>query len=215
MKDLTAKISEWEGSYSNSHAAGSLSIETIRSLQHLLPKNGTSIETGCGKSTILFSNISESHLVFSYDDRNLGERSSVNYFFKCPYTRLDSVRVIYGPTQKTLPGYEIPPLDAALIDGPHGFPFPELEYYFIYPHLKEGGILIIDDIHIPTIGLMHSILKEDPMFEPLMVLESKTAVLRRTDAPVFDPTGDGWWLQPYNRSRVDPALDRFLREMDL
>lgn len=34
-----------------------------------------------------------------------------------------------------------------------------------------------------------------------------TAVFRRTDAPVFDPFGDGWWLQDFNRRRADFARD--------
>jgi len=33
----------------------------------------------------------------------------------------------------------------------HGYPFPEMEYYFIYPHLEENALLIVDDIHIQNI----------------------------------------------------------------
>ena len=52
-----------------------------------------------------------------------------------------------------------------LLDGPHGYPFPDMEYYFFYPHIKIGGYLIIDDIHIPTIGRMADILQEGAMWE--------------------------------------------------
>jgi hypothetical protein len=30
-------------------------------------------------------------------------------------------------------------------------------------------------------------------------VSGKTDFLRRTSAPLFDPWGDGWWLQEYNR----------------
>jgi hypothetical protein len=44
-------------------------------------------------------------------------------------------------------------------------------------------------------------LAEDEMFE-FVELVSTTAVFRRTDAKAFDPTGDGWWLQDFNRRRI-------------
>jgi len=37
-------------------------------------------------------------------------------------------------------------------------------------------------------------------------------VFRRTDAPVFDPLGDGWWLQDYNRRRADFSSHIHLRD---
>jgi hypothetical protein len=39
------------------------------------------------------------------------------------------------------------------------------------------------------------------MFELVQVVE-RTAFFRRTTALVFDPFGDGWWLQGYNRKRL-------------
>ncbi len=98
-----------------------------------------------------------------------------------------------------------------LIDGPHGFPFPELEYFFFYPHLKTNGLLVVDDIHIPTIGRLADFISEDRMFEKVEFIGA-TAVFRRTDAPVFDPFGDGWWFQDYNRRRADFAKDFLLHD---
>jgi hypothetical protein len=46
-----------------------------------------------------------------------------------------------------------------LLDGPHGYPFPDMEYYFFYPHIKPRGHLVIDDIQIPSIGRMTDILQ--------------------------------------------------------
>jgi hypothetical protein len=135
------------------------------------------------------------------DDRHLGERSSVNYYLNCPYAR--PVETVYGPTQITLPAFSFDrPLSLALIDGPHAFPFPELEYYHIYPHLEKGAYLIIDDIDIASVRNFYSVVKEDEMFEVVDVVSGKTAILRRTEAPTFDPLGDGWSTQNYNRRRM-------------
>ena len=42
--------------------------------------------------------------------------------------------------------------------------------YFVYPHLDTGAVLIIDDIHIPTIRRMFEFLAEDEMFELIEVV---------------------------------------------
>jgi hypothetical protein len=111
---------------------------------------------------------------------------------------------VVGPTQLTLPRYEFGPLDAALLDGPHAYPFPELEYYGVYPHLSEGALLVIDDIHIPGVANLFRFIKEDAMFD-LLEVATRTAFFVRTGAPTFDPLGDGWENQAYNAKRFPVA----------
>jgi len=199
---ISDKIAELDIS-NRSHVAGAFSTRVLRRLEELMPETiQYSAETGCGKSTIMFSNISKHHTVFCIDDRVHAGDSSINFFETCPLTQNDRVHLVLGPTQLTLPKFDgFQTYDAILIDGPHGYPFPEIEYYFFYPHLRPGGVLILDDVHIATIGRLGDFLAEDPMFE-FVELVSTTAVFRRTDAPAFDPLGDGWWLQDFNRRRI-------------
>jgi hypothetical protein len=84
-----------------------------------------------------------------------------------------------------------------LLDGPHAWPFPDLEYYYLYPHIDVRGILVVDDIQIRTIGRMVDFLKVDAMWNLIEVVQN-TAFFRRTAAPIFCPTGDSWWEQKYN-----------------
>lgn len=205
-KTIAAEIASYEKAAGAAHRAGSLPLRTLLRIEQLLPAAPiVSAETGCGKSTIFLSRIASRHKVFCFDDRESGDASSVAYFMNCPATRMETIETIFGPTQATLPTYEDHvPYDLVLIDGPHGFPFPDLEYYFFYPHLKTSGLLVVDDIHIPTVGRLADFISEDRMFEKLEFIGA-TAVFRRTDAPVFDPYGDGWWLQDYNRRRADFA----------
>ena len=122
----------------------------------------------------------------------------------------DRVTWEFGPTQQTLPQYTHNfQYDCVLIDGPHGYPFPDMEYYFFYPHIKPGGYLIIDDIHIPSIGRMADILQEDAMWN-FITLISTTVVLQRTEAEETPTFGDQWWTQDYNRRRVNPQMEFFL-----
>ncbi|MBG0796672.1 class I SAM-dependent methyltransferase [Methylocystis sp. L43] len=211
-KSLAAEIGDYERAFGYAHSAGSMPLRTLLRIERLL--TGTEIfsaETGCGKSTIFFSRIAERHKVFCFDDRGQ-QASSVDYFMNCPATRPDRLDLVFGPTQLTLPRHEDHfRYDLVLIDGPHGFPFPELEYYYFYPHLKTDGLLVVDDIHIPTISRLADFLSEDHMFEKVEFVGS-TAIFRRTDAPVFDPLGDGWWLQAFNRRRAPFSKDIYLQD---
>src|SRR5262249_10283954 len=72
--------------------------------------------------------------------------------------------------------------------------------YYFYPHLDVGGLLVVDDIHIPTIFRLFSFLRDEEMFDFLGVSHT-TAFFRRNAMPLFDPFGDGWWLQRYNMKR--------------
>jgi hypothetical protein len=158
------------------------------------------METGCGKTTILLSNLSAHHHVFAFDDR-AEERSSIRFYEDCPLFKRERTTEVLGATQLTLPVYQFTePVDLALLDGPHGYPFPELEYYYVYPKLRSGALLVIDDIHIPTVYRLHTFLAEEEMFD-LVHIERTTSFFVRTGAPTFFPLGDGWEHQAFNKAR--------------
>lgn len=154
-----------------------------------------SVETGCGKSTALFSHLSRHHLVFAIDPYGT---HAVSVTKESNLLDASTVEFIEGPTQRTLPRHQFDhPLDAIFLDGPHAYPFPELEYYFTYQFLRPGGVLILDDIQIPTIEHLFNFLRVDDMFSLITVVRT-TAFFRRTTHLTFDPFADGWWLQNYN-----------------
>ena len=165
---------------------------TARPVQH-------SVETGSGASTLLFSHVSEDHTVFAVD----GGTGSIRSIENSPLLRREAVTFVEGPTQLTLPRHTFADrLQLALIDGPHGYPFPDLEYYHLYPHLDPDALLIVDDIQIPTITNLFDFISADEMFDLQEVVET-TAFFRRTDAPAFPQTGDGWWTQRYNKRALE------------
>jgi hypothetical protein len=185
---------------SNWHGAGTISNSTLQHLAERCPGPYTlTAETGTGRSTLLFSHISRKHLVFAKDDD--GDGDSLSRVRLSPLLRPGVVQFVVGPTQITLPQFDLPDeLDLALIDGPHGYPFPDLEYYYLYPRIRTGGKLIVDDIQIPSIRSMFRFLKKDAMWD-LDSVAGTTAIFTRTDAATFDPLGDGWWRQGYNRQQ--------------
>jgi hypothetical protein len=183
------------------HRAGTVPPEVLLALEELIHHGiDRSVETGCGKTTVLLSHYSRRHTCFAYDD-SVHENSSVGFARECPGFDAERVEFAFGPTQKTVPAYEFDGLDVAVIDGPHGYPFPELEYFYLYPHVNPGGILFLDDINIPTLYRMYTFLLEDPMWSLDRVV-AHTAFFRRTDEPTFYPYGDGFDQQPFNKRRL-------------
>lgn len=204
-----ALLAELDGLPSGWHRSGTVGPRCLRALvRHAGPRPlAHTVETGCGKTTVLLSHLSQHHQVFSQD-----EDGSVTAVRALPYLSAGTVEFVMGPTQRTLPGHAFEhPLHLVLLDGPHAFPFAELEYWHLYPHLAPGGLLVVDDIHIPTIHHLFDFLREDQMFRLLEVVE-KTAFFRRTDAPTFDPFGEGWWLQRYNARRFPRTAHLALRD---
>jgi hypothetical protein len=179
------------------HKCGTFGPRALTALAGHLSRHDItySAETGSGSSTLLFSHCSELHTVFSAD-----HGGSVANVKASPLLRPEHVVWVEGPTQLTLPAYQFRhKLQAALLDGPHGYPFPDLEYYYLYQQLETGALLIIDDIQIPTIHNLFEFLRKEEMFALDEIVDT-TAFFTRTDAPTFCPIEDGWWLQGYNKT---------------
>lgn len=210
-RDLIAEIQKHQARRGGAHHAGTLTVGPLRAIESYLQSHFggrpvKTVETGCGASTILFSEYAQKHLTYCYDDR-ADENSSVDFTTSFPGFDGGRVEWVFGPTQKTIPRRPLDEeVDLILIDGPHGYPFPELEYFAFYPWLRRDGVLILDDIHIPTIRNLFDFLREDEMFYPHQVVGS-TAFLIRSDAAALSREGDDWWLQRYNVQRfpVDPS----------
>jgi hypothetical protein len=186
------------------HGAGTVENAVLKFIAKLADEMGAvpqTAETGAGRTTVLFSQLSARHYCFALNNGN-----SLAMARNSPLFNPNTVTFVEGPTQKTLPRHEFTgKLAFALIDGPHAYPFADLEYYFFYPLIQTGGVLIIDDISIPTIRRMYDIVKREAMFRPIKIV-GDTAFLRRTDEPVLDPYGDGWDLQGYNRLHYRKTL---------
>lgn len=187
------------------HDCGTVSNKMLRAITRHVRNMGViehSLETGSGRTTLLFSHLSKDHLVFAL---NAGE--SVSKVLSSELFYGETVTYIEGSTQKTLPQFHFSnKLELALIDGPHGYPFPDLEYFYIYPLIKEKGLLLIDDIKIPSVRRMFDMIKADRMFQLVDIVDGNMAFFRRTNAPLIDPFGDSWWLQGYNQAYYQQVM---------
>jgi FkbM family methyltransferase len=166
--------------------------------RHFEPgKRLVTLETGVGATTVLFSKYSSRHTVFcDYD----GDQPSsvINAVRNTPGFKPKVVSFEFGPTAKNLAkrsgGAK---LDIALIGGSRMHPVPEAEYLAISSRLTHGSILILRDIHIPTVKSLFEILREDDSLQVSQILEN-TAFFWCSGTPLVGRTQSGWWAQRYN-----------------
>jgi precorrin-6B methylase 2 len=156
----------------------------------------STVETGCGGSTLVLSHASDRHIAFAIEgtDRTITELRSQHDL------RTENVIFVEGETKDTLPGYPLEgEIDLALLDGPHAYPLPQIEFAYLFPRIRLGGWLVVDDIQIPSVYELFRFLER----EPSVVLEEvavRTAFFRMASAVEHGP--DGWALQGMNRHTI-------------
>jgi len=206
-QDVGALLRELEKLPPDWHGSGLITVAALRAIaRHASPGVASSAETGSGRSSLLLSHLSANHTIFSVD--GAGSLSRVRM---SPLLRAETVRIVEGASQLTLPEFHPKqPLELVLLDGSHAYPVPEIDYFYLFPHLAVGGLLIVDDIHIPTIRSMFRFLREDDMFA-LVEVAGHTAFFRRTSAPTFDRLFGNWFEQRYNARHFPPIEQLKLR----
>jgi len=155
-----------------------------------------SAETGCGGSTIVLSQISQHHTAFAIE----GAEGTITALRQHSDFRPDGVLFVEGETRRTLPPYPFANrLDLALLDGPHAYPLPQLEFAYLFPQIKEGGWMVLDDVQIPAVHELVRYLR----LESSVVLEEvaiRTAFFRKVREQDMGP--DGWQHQGMNRRSI-------------
>ncbi len=84
------------------------------------------------------------------------------------------------------------PLDLALIDGAHGFPYPVLDWWYLAPQIKIGGLVVLDDAYMPPVGMIVDFLRRSPAWEVLPAIGYRTVPVRKLadGLPPFDWEGE-------------------------
>lgn len=153
-------------------------------------------ETGCGGSTIVLSHASERHVAFAIE----GEYRTIADLRGNDDLRRENVVFVEGETKDTLPGYRFESdIDLALLDGPHAYPMPQIEFGYLFPRVKVGGWLVMDDIQIPSVYQLFEFLKRESSVQ-LEEVAVRTAFFRRIKALESGP--DGWERQGLNRRPI-------------
>ena len=70
--------------------------------------------------------------------------------------------------------------------------FRTIEYFYFYPHIETGGLLVVDDIHIPTVHNLFRFLREEEMFQLVEEFLARRRSSRERPHPSLIAWADGW-----------------------
>ena len=158
-------------------------------LEENVTSSMATLETGAGASTIVFAAAGCDHEAITPD---ASEEHRIRA--ACDARGIDSSRVAFriGPSQEVLPTWQQRALDVVLIDGAHGFPYPVLDWWFIAPQVRVGGLVLLDDAYLPAVGSIVDFVRGSPAWEIETAVSFRTALVRkvRDEPPPFDAGAD-------------------------
>jgi hypothetical protein len=165
--------------------------------RHLRPDART-LEVGCGASTVVFAAGGTRHTAVSAD---LDEHDLVRAYLERSGIQHERVQFVAGLSDDVLPGLDREvPLDVALVDGAHTFPFPVVDWHYVSRRLRVGGVLILDDVPTPAVTVVATHMRRDPAWRLLETAGSRSAAFRKLRE---EDAGKPWRDQAFNRSYPD------------
>jgi Methyltransferase domain len=147
------------------------------------------LETGAGLSTIVFASRGTDHEAVTP-----AEAETQRILDELRRRRIPTERIRFhiGSSDEVLPHWEARPLDFVLLDGAHGFPYPTLDWWYVAPHLKPGGLLILDDAYMAGVAGLLDYLRSRPSWRVEEAVGFRTVAVRKLadERPPFDSLGE-------------------------
>jgi hypothetical protein len=171
--------------------------ETLRLIDRTVRDGDTTLETGCGASTVVFLAGGAHHTVIS---PNKDEHDRVRDY--CRKIGLNDSRLtsIAGSSDEVLPELcRDRVFDVAFIDGAHSFPYPEVDWHYVTRALKVGATLVIDDVPIPAVIPLFKHMSVEPNWRLEAILDDRAAAF----SLLAPPAPEDWSVQPFNRHYPD------------
>jgi hypothetical protein len=165
-----------------------LAWSALEWLERNLTAEMTTLETGSGASSIVFAASGAKHTVVSPAP---GEHERIRAWCEEHAISTDRVAFLAESSDVALTGGWTPePLDLALLDGAHLFPFPALDWYLTAKHLKVGGRIVLDDAYLPSVAMVVRFLRSSPSWEFEGPISYRTVCFRKLDDEVgYDSIG--------------------------
>jgi predicted O-methyltransferase YrrM len=176
------------------HGDWALAPEALLVIEHVTHPGDRTLETGAGITTALLALLGAEHTAITPD---AAEVRRLQEYCSRHGISTDRVRFHIGYSQDILPALTPGKLDLVIIDGSHAFPIPFLDWYFSAAHLREGGLVLIDDTQLWTGEVLRDFLSAEAGWQHECTPD-RAAVFRKV-AP-FD-RAVSWVHQPYVTQR--------------
>jgi hypothetical protein len=191
---------------SGGSACYAIQPEVLRFFADSVSPSSKTLETGAGLSTLVFAVRETAHIAVT---PSKPEVSAIRDYAADNSISLTSVRFICEPSEYFLPRCELADLDLVLLDGKHAFPWPMVDWFYTADRLKQGGLMIVDDAQMRSVGLLCDFMATDSAWNLLRDFSGKTLVFRKMRPLIHDVA---WHMQPWNtvRSSRSTSLHREL-----
>jgi predicted O-methyltransferase YrrM len=149
------------------------------------------LETGSGLSTALFAALGCEHTCVTP-----GQQEADRILAYCALKDFptDRLRFEVAPSHLALPRLaDDGDLDLVLVDGGHGYPMPALDWFYAGARLVAGGVVVVDDVHLPAVRSLLQFLDRDPRWPALERTPKWHAYQRTTSGPLTED----WLEQPF------------------
>ncbi|MEY2538176.1 MAG: hypothetical protein QOG67_1916 [Verrucomicrobiota bacterium] len=169
--------------------------EVLRFIADTVSQGDRTLETGAGCSTMVFAVCGATHTAVTPAQ---SEIDLIKQYATRHEISLQSVHFVPESSETYLPRCDKGELDLVLLDGKHAFPWPTLDWFYTADRLRRGGLMIIDDASLPSVGLLADFMKADPAWDLVRDFEGKTLAFRKTRDSVHDVA---WHMQPFTVRR--------------
>jgi predicted O-methyltransferase YrrM len=175
------------------------------------------LETGLGLSTVVFAAAGAIHTCVTWSQDEV-----VRLQEYCARTgvSLDGTTFAVGLSEDVLPSLPPTELDLVFIDGGHGFPVPIVDWFYSAGRLREGGLLVLDDLQLPAVAILADFLAGDERWVRVAGGPKWTALVRRAHGSLSEDWVDQLFhhypppLRPRQlTTRIARGLLRRLRDL--
>jgi predicted O-methyltransferase YrrM len=202
---LSEEAAQWLCEHGTPAIAGPISWavppQVIRYLALAVEPGDLTVETGSGQSTVAFAILGAHHTCITVDEYCV---DATRKYLDTIGVPPDKVTFLLGSSDAILPALQVSErFDFAYIDGEHGYPFPALDWHYIDPHLKVGGIMGFDNAEVPSVSNHCEFLELNRTYR--MVQNISEPVLGTYGAYFYEKLTDqdrGSGSQQYNHHRV-------------
>ena len=178
-------------------ASHALPPATLAALARLVQPQHATLEVGGGQSTIVFAARARTHVCINPD---VTSNRLIAEFLARHGLPSECVEFVAESSDVALPTLRrTEPIDVALLDGNHSFPFPMVDWHYTDKLLRKGSLLVIDNVEINAVRILVEFLATDPAYQ----LRERVTKKLRYDCFIFEKVADtveyGWARQAINR----------------
>jgi predicted O-methyltransferase YrrM len=163
-----------------------LAWEALAFIERTVHPGMATLETGAGASTIVFAARGADHEAVTPS-----QQEADRIVAECERRGISTGQLTFriGSSAHVLRTWEPRRLDLVLIDGAHAFPYPTLDWWYLAPHLKVGGLMLLDDAYMPPVAAVLDHVRHSDAWKLEQPVSFRTAVARK----LADEVVDGEW----------------------